>query len=57
MIYGGFVRMTAAGDPDKEQKSMKILTAGIIGFVIIALTPLIINILGKFLGIDVQLLG
>jgi hypothetical protein len=57
MMYGGYTRMTAAGDPDKEKTSNQILTAGVIGFVIIALSPLIINVLGRLLGIDIQLLG
>lgn len=50
IIYGGYVRMTAAGDAEKEQQSNQILTAAIIGFIIIALSPLIINLLGQFLG-------
>lgn len=57
MIYGGYTRMTAAGDAEKEKLSTQILTAGVIGFVIIALSPLIINLLGRFLGIDSLLLG
>lgn len=57
IIFGGYTKMTAAGDPDKEQKSMQILTAGIVGFVIIALAPLLINLLGRFLGIDSLLIG
>jgi hypothetical protein len=57
IIYGGFTRMTAAGDPEKEKLSSQILTAGIVGFVIVALSPLIINVLGSFLGIDQLLLG
>lgn len=51
IIYGGFVRMTAGGDAEREQQSSQILTAGVIGFIIIALAPLLINIIGQFLGI------
>lgn len=50
-IYGGYVRLSAAGDADKEEQSNKILTAAVLGFVIIALAPLLINLLGQFLGL------
>lgn len=50
IMYGGFVRMTAAGDADKEKQSSQILLAGIIGFVIIALAPVIVNLLGRIIG-------
>lgn len=53
LIYGGFVRITAAGDPEKEAQSTKILTAAVIGFLIIALSPLLINFLGQLLGLGV----
>lgn len=55
IIIGGFTKLTAAGDADKEAKAMKVLQAGIIGFVIIVLAPLIVSIVGTFLG--VQLIG
>ncbi len=50
IIYGGFTKLTAAGDAEKEAKAMKILEAGIIGFVIIVLAPLIVNIITSLLG-------
>jgi len=50
IMYGGFVRMTAAGDPDKEKQSSQILLAGVVGFVIIALAPVIVNLLGRIIG-------
>lgn len=52
IVYGGFVRMTASGDADKEQQSSQIITAGVVGFIIIALAPIIINFLGQLLGIS-----
>ncbi|MFQ5493453.1 MAG: hypothetical protein ACE5DX_04810 [Candidatus Dojkabacteria bacterium] len=52
IIYGGFTKLTAAGNPDQEAKSSKILTAGVIGFIIIVLAPLIVNIIGTLLGIS-----
>ncbi len=52
IVYGGFMRMTAGGEDEKIEMSTKIITSGVIGFIIIALAPLIINLLGRLLGID-----
>jgi hypothetical protein len=52
IVYGGFMRMTAGGEDEKIEMSTKIITAGVVGFIIIALAPLIINLLGRLLGID-----
>ncbi len=51
LIVAGFTRMTAAGDAEKEKKSMKIITSAIIGFVIIALAGVIVNSMCALLGI------
>jgi len=56
-VYGGFTRMTAAGNAEQEEKSTNILRAAVIGFIIIALSPLLINILGKLLGVQGNLIG
>jgi hypothetical protein len=52
VIYAGFVRMTAAGNPEKEAKSMKIAIAAAIGFAIIALAPLLVNLISGFLNVE-----
>jgi hypothetical protein len=52
IIFGGYTRLTAAGDPEKEKKSMQIITAGIVGFLIIVLAPLIVGFIGTLLGVD-----
>ncbi|MBN2015420.1 hypothetical protein JW766_01170 [Candidatus Dojkabacteria bacterium] len=52
VIYAGFVRMTAGGNPEKEAKSMKIATAAAVGFAIIALAPLIVKVLASLLGVQ-----
>ena len=57
IIYGGFTKLTAAGDAEKEAKAMKILQAGIIGFVIIVLAPLIVSIVSTLLGAESQITG
>ncbi|HLD03842.1 MAG TPA: hypothetical protein VJC17_03665 [Candidatus Dojkabacteria bacterium] len=50
-IYGGFTKLTAAGDAEKEKKAMEILKAGIIGFIIVVLAPFIVGIIGAILGV------
>lgn len=51
IFAAGFTRLTSAGDADKEQKSVKILTSAVIGFIIVVLAPLIIKIVGSILGV------
>lgn len=51
-IYAGFLRITAAGNPEKVKKSNQILTNSIIGFVIIALTGVIVNTMCALLGVQ-----
>lgn len=51
IIYGGFTRMTAAGDAEKEKKSNAILTAGVVGFIIIVLAPVIVRLVSSLIGI------
>ena len=43
IIVGGFTYITAAGDPDKIEKGGKIITAAIIGMVLIFLSKMIIG--------------
>lgn len=52
IIGAGFLRLTSAGDSEKEQKSVKILTYAAGGFLIIVLAPLIVRIIGSILGIQ-----
>ncbi|MEI6462570.1 MAG: pilin [bacterium] len=52
VIGAGFVRLTSAGNSEKEAQSMKILTSAAIGFAIIALAPLIVNILTTLLKVN-----
>jgi len=51
LVYGGYTRMTAAGDPDKEKLSVQIIVSAIVGFIIIILAPDIINIVGGLIGL------
>ena len=52
VIYAGLVRMTAAGNPDKEAKGMKIAVSAMIGFAIIALAPLVVKVLARLIGVQ-----
>ncbi len=52
VIYAGYTRMFALGNPDKEAKSMKIAVAAATGFAIIALAPVIVQVLGKLIGVN-----
>ncbi len=57
VIYAGFVRMTAAGNPEKEAKSMKIAIAAAVGFIIMALAPVLVKVLGNFLEVNQDLVS
>ncbi|MEI6288436.1 MAG: hypothetical protein WCP18_02560 [bacterium] len=43
ILYGGFMWMTAAGDAGKVDKAKKLITAGIIGMIIILSAYIIAN--------------
>ena len=56
VMYGGWVRLTSQGNPDKIARSSQIIVSGLIGFAIIALAPVIVEFLGSLLGISGGLL-
>lgn len=51
IIYAGITIQTSAGDPEKQKKGWDTLKAGIVGFVIIALAPVIVEIVGRLIGV------
>jgi hypothetical protein len=55
IIYAGFIKLTSAGNPDKEKQAMQTLTSGIVGFVLVLSASLVVGIIGAALGI--RLLG
>lgn len=55
LIYGGFVKMTALGNAEREQKSKAIWGAAFIGFLMIAFAPVIISIMTSILGVNTDL--
>ena len=53
LFAGGFVIITSAGDPEKQQQGSKALTAAIVGFVIIFVSYWIIQIVQQLTGINI----
>ncbi len=54
LIYGGFIRMTAAGNPETIKKSMGIITSAVIGIIIIiasySITAFVLSRVGGSVG-------
>lgn len=51
LMYGGFIYLTARDDDKKVANAKKIMTAAIVGFVIIVLAPVVVQLVGSLLGI------
>jgi len=51
LMYGGFVYLTAHEDDKKVGNAKKIMTAAIVGFVIVVLAPVIVQLVGSLLGV------
>jgi len=54
-IWGGFKFIMSGGDETKRDEAKRTLTSALIGFAIIALTPMIVTLLTTFFGIDLDL--
>jgi hypothetical protein len=50
--YGGYTKLTAGGDPEKDKKAMMTIRSGMIGFIIMVAAPFIVEAVGALLGID-----
>jgi hypothetical protein len=53
-IWGGFKFILSGGDEEKREGAKRTVISGLIGLIIVALTPLVINLLITFLGIQVD---
>ena len=53
LFTGGFVIITSAGDPEKQQQGGKAITAAIIGFLIIFVSYWIIQIIEHLTGVKI----
>lgn len=51
LMYGGFVYLTAQDDDAKVANAKKIMTAAIVGFIIIVLAPVAVQFVGALLGV------
>lgn len=57
VVIAGWTRMTAAGNAEKEAKSMKIAVSAAIGFAIIALAPLVVKVLASLIGVKTEIVS
>lgn len=57
LMIGGWTRLTSQGEPDKIAKSQKIMVAAVIGFIIIVLAPVIVDFVGRLIGVQGGLLS
>ncbi len=53
ILYGGFLYMTAQGEPEQIKKAQSILMYSFIGMAVIALAIVIIRVVGAIIGVDV----
>ena len=53
LIYGGIELMTAAGDPDKIKGGYGRVSAGLIGFVIVFISYMVVKIAETVLGVKI----
>lgn len=52
VLYGGWIRLTSQGNPDKVKSSSQIIVAAIVGFAIAVFAPTIVDFAGRLLGIQ-----
>ena len=53
IIYGGIELMTAAGDPEKVKGGYGRISAGLIGFVIVFVSYMVVKIIETVLGVKI----
>ncbi len=53
VIVAGFYMITGAGDPQKIEQGRNIITAGVIGFIIVAAAFLIVRFIERSLGVSI----
>lgn len=52
LIYGGFYWIQSKGDKEKLDKARRILLYSILGLIIMSLSLVIVNVIGKALGVE-----
>lgn len=56
IIYGGWLYLTSQGNDDKIKQAKQVITAAIVGFIIIVLAPALVRLIASILGVDPNLL-
>ncbi len=52
-VFAGFQMITGAGDAQKQQQATQIMTAGVIGFILVIAAYFIVRIIESSLGIRI----
>lgn len=52
LVYGGFFWMQSRGDKEKLAKARRIIIYSIMGFIVMSLALVIVNIIGNALGVE-----
>ena len=53
LVFGGLQWLTSGGDKAKYEAARDRITAAVIGLAIVAVSVALINIIGKFFGVDI----
>src|SRR3989344_509045 len=53
IVFAGFTMLTAGGDPQKFQQGTNIITAGVLGFIIVLAAFLIVRLIENSLGVTI----
>lgn len=53
LIYGGIELMTAAGNPDKVKAGYGRISAGLIGFVVVFISYMVVKVVEIILGVTI----
>lgn len=52
LIWGGFKFILSGGDEEKSESAKRTIISGLVGFAIVVLTPLVVNLLTTVFGIQ-----
>ncbi len=51
LIYGGYMMMTSAGDPQNMKKGQDALVGAVVGLIVVLVSGIILNFIGAKLGV------
>jgi len=52
LIYGGYTKLTAGGNAEKDKEAKLIIRNAIIGFTLVMIAPIIVRTVGAILGVQ-----